>query len=190
MNTVDPIRDKRKIVDIKNKLKTEKSPRNYLLFTLGINTAFRISDILKLKVKDILDDNKDIRRHIYMRQQKTGKELRPKINESMIEAIKYYLKNTNIQDPEDYLFTSDRSNGSLSKVQCWNLVNNWTREVGLEGNYGTHTLRKTWGYQARQAGMPMELISEKLGHTSIAVTRRYLGITQDEVNNWEDRINL
>jgi integrase len=190
MNTVEPIRDKGKIIDIKNKLKKEKSPRNYLLFTLGINTAFRISDLLRLKVKDILDDNRDIRRHIYIRVQKTGKELKPKINASMIEAINHYLKGTNTQDPETYLFTSDRSNGSLSKVMCWYLINKWTREVELEGNYGTHSLRKTWGYQARQAGMPLELISEKLGHSTIQETRKYIGITQDEVNNWEDKINL
>jgi len=63
--------------------------------------------------------------------------------------------------------------------------------VGLTGRYGGHTLRKTWGYMARKYhGIPIELIQEKLGHTTPAVTRRYIGITDDEITDVENRVNL
>jgi integrase len=62
--------------------------------------------------------------------------------------------------------------------------------VGLPGNYSTHTLRKTWGYHARQNGVPMELIMEKLNHTNFAVTKRYLGITDDELRRAAEGLNL
>jgi site-specific recombinase XerD len=61
--------------------------------------------------------------------------------------------------------------------------------VGLEGErFGTHTLRKTWGYQARKQGVSIEKINEKLGHKSVIVTKRYIGITQEEINLLEDEI--
>ena len=44
-----------------------------------------------------------------------------------------------------------------------------------------HTLRKTWGYQARLKAIPLEIIQHKLNHSSLAVTQRYLGITDDEI---------
>ena len=78
----------------------------------------------------------------------------------------------------------------LSRVQAWRLLNKWAREVGLTDRIGTHTLRKTWGYQARKKGVPLELIQAKLGHSSPAVTRRYIGITADEIEDVENQVNL
>ncbi len=52
-------------------------------------------------------------------------------------------------------------------------------------------MRKTWGYMARKYhGITIELIQEKLGHTTPAVTRRYIGITDDEIEDVENRVNL
>jgi integrase len=62
--------------------------------------------------------------------------------------------------------------------------------VGLVRNFGTHTLRKTWGYRARQAGVPLELIMHKLNHSNLAVTKRYLGITDDEFRALAEGLNL
>ncbi len=71
------------------------------------------------------------------------------------------------------------------------LDQNWCKEVGLDSKrIGTHTLRKTWGYQARKKGITIEQISEKLGHRSSIVTKRYIGINQDEINKIEDEVCL
>ena len=53
-----------------------------------------------------------------------------------------------------------------------------------------HTLRKTWGYQARQNGIPLELIQQKLRHSAPSITRRYIGITADEIEQVENEVNL
>ena len=73
----------------------------------------------------------------------------------------------------------------------YRLINRWCEDVGLtQGRYGTHTLRKTWGYQARKQGVSIELIQAKLGHLSPAITCRYIGITDEEIGEIENRVEL
>jgi site-specific recombinase XerD len=62
--------------------------------------------------------------------------------------------------------------------------------VGLRGSYGTHSLRKTWGYHARKHGVDLALIMHKLNHNNLAYTKRYLGITDEELEEIIRRLNL
>jgi integrase len=189
MNIVEPIRDPKKILAIKRNLREEKDPRNYLLFVAGVNLALRISDLLSIKVKDILDRQGNIKEFIHLKEQKTNRQVKIKLNETVKEALNYYLSKARVTDPEQYLFKSQRGNKPLDRIRAWGLIQKWTKEVGLEGErFGTHTLRKTWGYQARKQGVSIEKINEKLGHKSVIVTKRYIGITQEEINLLEDEI--
>ena len=189
MNVVEPIRDQKKILAIKRNLKEEKKPRNYLLFVAGVNLALRISDLLSLRVKDILDKQGNIKEFIHLKEKKTKRQVKIKLNNTVKEALNYYLSEARVTDPEQYLFKSERGNRALDRIRAWGLIQKWTKEVGLEGEqYGTHTLRKTWGYQARKQGVSIEKINEKLGHKSVIVTKRYIGITQEEINILEDEI--
>jgi len=56
MNFVEPIRDRKKIAQIKNLLRGQVRFRDLLLFVVGINTALRISDLLGLQVANFVDD--------------------------------------------------------------------------------------------------------------------------------------
>lgn len=192
MRIVEPIRNPKKIAQIKNMLKGQDNPRNYLLFTLGINFALRIQDLLNLKVKDVLNGDNTIKDFVFVRESKRGKQKRIKINPGAREALEYYFGKVNAE-PHDYLFpNSQNPSRAISRVQAYRLINQWTEAVGLTGGrYGTHTLRKTWGYQARKHhGVPIELIMEKLGHESPSVTKRYIGITDDEIEDVEDEVVL
>ena len=62
--------------------------------------------------------------------------------------------------------------------------------VGIKENVGTHSLRKTWGYQAWKNGFNPALIMETLNHSNLSVTKRYLGIRQDDINDLYDDLNL
>lgn len=191
MNTVEPIRDRKKILAIKANLKAQDKPRDYLLFTMGINFALRISDLLSLKVKDILNEKGEVKDHIYLREQKTKKDKKLKLNNAVKEALEYYFSKAQVTNPDQLLFLAYRSGKPLTRIRAWQLVRSWCKKVGLsEDRYGTHSLRKTWGYQARMSGVSIELICEKLGHRSPAVTRRYIGITQDEISEIENKICL
>ena len=71
------------------------------------------------------------------------------------------------------------------------MIKNWCKKVGLESErIGIHTIRNTWGYQARKNRITIEKIFEKLGHRSSIVTKRYIGINQDEINKIEDEVCL
>ncbi|MBA7546243.1 Tyrosine recombinase XerC [subsurface metagenome] len=192
MNTVDPIRNPNKILAIKQNLKMENDPRNYLLFTLGINSALRSSDLLKLKVSDVLDNQGNIKQYIYIRVKKTKRELKLRINKAMREAVTYYLSKAKVFNPEQFLFKSKRSEKAIDNVALFYLMKRWTKAVGLENErYSSQSLRKTWGYQARKYhGASIDMISEKLGHRSTKVTKRYIGITQEEINKMEEEINI
>ena len=191
MKKVQPIRDIKKIRAIKGNLK-KRNPRDFLLFTLGINTGLRISDILKLKVEDIKDQTGNIKEYLDLNEKKTKNQRLIYLNDEVKNALEYYFNKTKIYDLDRYLFISDKTkiNKPISRIRAWQLIQTWCREVGIKGRIGTHTLRKTAGYQMRMAGVPIELIQEVLGHKSISMTKRYLGITDDEVTKVLKNFNL
>lgn len=188
MEIVEPIRDVKKIAAMKKVLLAgESGLRNHLLFTLGINTALRVSDLLKLKVSDVMDKRK-VKEVTTIREQKTGKTKRFHINKTCAKAIQDYVNAVKPQ-PDDYLFAS-RQGGAITRQQAWSILNNAAKLVGITDNIGTHTLRKTFGYHALRGGYGIEKLMVAFNHSSQAVTKRYLGITQDEVDDIYINLNL
>jgi len=192
MNRVEPIRDPRKVAAIKKMLRGQDNPRDFLLFVFGINTALRISDLLALTVGDVLDKTGDIAQFVELREKKTNRATRVHLNESVREALKVYFEKSPTTDPQMPLFRSTRSPQPIDRTRAWRMINDWCNAVGLtQAHYGAHTLRKTWGYMARKVyGVPIELIQAKLGHATPSVTKRYLGITDEEVTDVECRVRL
>jgi integrase len=192
MNFVEPIRDRKKIAQIKNLLRGQRSYRNLLLFVVGINTALRISDLLQLKVNHFLDEKGRIKSRFWIKEQKRGKRHEITINQSIREALAEYLGEYPhiAKEGENFLFFNPKTNKPIKRGQAWKVITNICSEVGLQGNYGTHSLRKTWGFHARMQGVDLALIMHKLNHESIAYTKRYLGITDDELQAVAQRLNL
>jgi integrase len=195
MNFVEPIRDRKKIAQIKNLLRGQERFRDLLLFVVGINTALRISDLLGLQVANFVDDQGHIRLRFWIKEQKRNKRHEVVINQSIRESLGEYLEAYPgvADDPENFAFFNTKMNGysePIKRGQAWKLIVSICNEVGLRGNYGTHSLRKTWGFHARMQGVDLALIMHKLNHESIAYTKRYLGITDDELEAVAQRLNL
>lgn len=113
MNYVQPIRDKKKIEEMKAELK-KNGTRDYLLFVFGINVGLRISDIIKLKVKDVLNVDRTMKSHVDIIEKKTQKRKRFKINPILAEELYQYVKNMNF---EDYIFKSrNRRKSAHNKI--------------------------------------------------------------------------
>ena len=175
--TVDPIR---KVKDIKSIQKMlNNTHRDYLLFTMGINNGLRTGDLLKLTVNQVSDLKPG--QHITIRESKTGKDNILVINKAVHKALRNYMDYLQ-PEPEDFLFASRKGNKPLT-IQAVNLLlKKWTRAINLRGNYGAHTLRKTWGYIQRvKYGVGFEVVAKRYNHSNPAVTMRYLGIQDKEV---------
>jgi len=149
MISVDPIRDEKKIRDMKTYLKG-KNIRDYALFVIGINVALRISDLLKLTWSDVLDENLKDFKAIRLVEGKTGKKRDITLNKASQKALREFLDSLDTYGMDHYIFKSrERENKPLSRQQALNILKKAADAVGIkDDNVGTHTLRKTWGYHA------------------------------------------
>ena len=189
MEKVEPIRDKKKIEAMKRYLKGE-SIRDYLMFMVGISSALRISDILKLKVSDVWDGQKTMTM-IRLREEKTDKFKQFPITKNLESAIKDYVEEYQPVTTAEYLFPSRKGiNTPITRQQAHVVLSRAAKAVGIKDSISTHSMRKTWGYWAYKSGVNLALIMEALNHSSITETRKYLGITQDDLNEVYINLNL
>lgn len=187
MEFVEPIRDKKQLENMKRYLK-EQNLRDWLLFVLGINSGLRISDLLSLTVEDVRGKER-----ITLREQKTGKMKDFPLSDTCKKAICEYIKLAGVAG--GVLFPSrkkggSRGGGAISRQQAYEAINGAARAVGITGKIGTHTLRKTFGYWAYQAGVDITRIQKLLNHSAPSVTLAYIGITKEELDSVYINLNL
>lgn len=178
----DPIRSLEAIKAIKKELYRHKNPRNLCLFTLGINTALRASELISLKLKDVSDITVGSRLVVPTPKSKKPREIQ--LNGACVEVLRDYLgflkPDLDPESPtyqgEDPLFIGER--GPLTKGTLTKLVKKFCKDAGLQGNFGANTLPKTWGYhQVTARSVPLRAISGALRkRTSEAREAEYLGI--------------
>jgi len=187
MNVVSPIKDKKQLELLKMYLK-EKSKRDYLMFMVGISSALRISDILKLKVEDVWDGRKP-KEFIYLNEKKTGKYKRFPITENLQKAIKEYVREYKPEE-DNYLFCSRKGDKPITRQHAALILSHAGDFVGIKEPISTHSMRKTWGYWAYKSGVSLALIMEALNHSSISNTKKYIGITQLDLDKVYMNLNL
>ena len=169
MNSVEPIKDKAVVIDIIGYLKL-KSDRDAMLFTFGIYSGLRISDIIKLRVRDVRG-----RDRITVKETKTGKDKILRLNQELKKSIAAYVK-----DKKDYEFLFKSRNGinrHISRQRAYSIIRDAGQSFGLE-HIGTHTMRKTFGYHIYQETKDITLVQKLLNHSSPEITLAYIGMTQ------------
>ena len=189
MKIVEPIRDREKIEEIKSILIQEKNYRDLLFFVGWINFALRITDLLQLRVKDLFHDW-EIREYFDVIEKKTKKKNRIFITDSVKIILKDYIAKYPYVaiNPENYLFFTQNWKKPFTRKWAWLILKKLAYRVWIIENIWTHSLRKTWGFQARQNNISMSLIQNKLNHSSMKTTERYLWITAEEV--WKACLDL
>ena len=177
-----PIKDIQQINELKNYFLEKGETRNYTLVVMGLNTSLRISDMLSLKWKDVYNFRINAyRQHIELIEQKTGKNTIIALNESVIEALEVFKGNIEQIEPDLYIFKSRvGENRPISRNRAFHNIKEASEELGIESNIACHSLRKTFGYQAWKQGVPPALLMSIYNHSSYEITKRYLGISQDE----------
>ena len=177
---VEPIRNPKDIKKIKKLLESQGKLRDLAIWVTGINALLRTQDLLALRVGDV--DGIAVGERVVLTERKTGKQNVLIINEEIRSALDKYLATRPDRKPEEYLFLSRKyRNQPLSVYAVTHYVQSWCDQIGLKGNYGAHSLRKTWTYQMRQHGVPWEILAKRLNHSSPSVTRHYLSVQDEEV---------
>ncbi|MEC0434398.1 site-specific integrase [Bacillus subtilis] len=189
MTCVEPIRDRKKIDSMK-KILSAQSDRDYLLFKIGMNSAFRISDLISMQFKHVIDKKGKALTHFVINEKKTGKINKIALSKSVKKSVEDYAKKHYSGDPEEYLFKSRKGhNKPISRVHAWQIIKNAAAEVGLE-NIGTHSLRKSFGYHQFKNGTSLALLMDLFNHSSESITLRYIGITQDDKDRAVQSLDL
>jgi len=188
MATVEPLRKRKHIVAIKRLL--VERPRDFALFTIGINTGLRASDLLSLRYRDVLTPEEDVKSVLEVVERKTKKHRRIRLGIKPRKALQSLLPaDMDDLDTDAYLFPS-RKGGRMSVQRLHQLVNEWTDGAGIAGHFGTHSLRKTYGYMHYKQGTDIVLLMKAFGHSSQSTTLRYIGIEQEKVDEANLRLNL
>ncbi len=178
---VEPIRNEKDIKSILQLLSGK--PRDLLLFTMGVNNGIRAGDLLNLKVGDVRYLKAGQVHQII--ESKTQKKNVVVVNKFVRKTLDLYLSQGEHKDDYHFLFQSRKGeNSPLSVQSAHGLIKKWTQSINLKGNYGTHTLRKTWGYHQRvKYGVGFDVIAKRYNHSDPKTTMLYLGIEDKEVHN-------
>lgn len=192
MSTSQPIRDTQDLTALREfYLKDEPNMRNYVLICLGVNSALRISDLSELKWKDVYNfKDENFKKHLITYEKKTGKETWIAINENARNGLQEYMKFLKKISGEDYIFKGKNNGGHLSRSQAFRIIKHAAGELNLENGISCHSMRKTFGYYAWKCGTPPAVLMDIYNHSSYEITKRYLGIKQDDKDSVFLNVNL
>lgn len=186
-------------------LLANKRYRDYMLFVVGINFGLRVSDLRTLRFSNLINTNFTFKDNFPVFEKKTRNTRKRKvnryigINKAVMEAVTLYLEHTPNVSLSDYMFRSQSPNGSninrpMSRQAIDDMLKFVTSEAGITSKVSTHTLRKTFGYwmmaQSGNDTRRLYLLQRIFGHSSVAQTLSYIGITQEEITEAYQRLNL
>ena len=185
-----------KIENSYGKQEKQIARRNKLLFILGMNLGIRASDIRELRWEFFFDDDGEFRRFYSIKPtktKKTGKYVKLFFNNAVKIAIKEYINNYPVNNMEDHIFVS-REGKPITVQTMWNVIKGTAKEAGIKQNVGSHSLRKTWGYwvwhEAEDKNRMLVLLQQCFGHSSTVVTMKYIGISDNDIEDVYMSINL
>ncbi|MCT3308616.1 tyrosine-type recombinase/integrase [Lactiplantibacillus pentosus] len=179
---VEPLRTSQEIDDFLWAVSQARyGERNRMIVLVGINTGLRMSDILRLTVGQVRGKER-----VMIIEQKTGKKRWLFLKNLMSELLHF----TQYRAPSEPLFCSGRG-GALTVNGVYRIFQ--TASDFLErDDIGTHTLRKTFGYHYYQQTHDIASLMMIFNHSSEQVTKRYIGIERDNMEQqlWDFRLGV
>ncbi|MBI9078318.1 MAG: tyrosine-type recombinase/integrase [Pseudodesulfovibrio sp.] len=170
--------------------------RNRALFFMGVHSGPRVSEMLTLKVKDVVLHGR-VRKFVDVMQTKTGETRELELNRDEQFALLALIKAHHLAgrwSPDLYLFRS-REGGNLpiTRNRAWQIINGQARQLGYDGKIGTHTMRKTWANNMydelsmrRTAGEHVDPLVELVkagGWKTVEAASRYLFFKQEHIRS-------
>lgn len=163
--------------------------RDRALFILGIRAGFRISELLSLRVGDIIQNGTCVgrvtvqRRNMKKKRESRSVILHPEARAALVVQIGELLK-AGLNDPQTFVFKSRQGgNKPLSRIQAWAILHDAYAKLGLEGKLGTHGMRKTFAKRVYALLKNDLLRTQKLmGHVDVNSTMKYLSFEEADLD--------
>ena len=175
-----------------NRLYEDGQYRDCLLIASGCYLGLRISDLLRLRWIDLLSDE------FTLKEQKTGKERSLRVNSSLQRIAVSCRKALGRPAEDAYIFVAEGKDEPISR-QAVDLILKRLRvkyHIKSAKVFSSHTLRKTFGRRVwlqecdkGRGEQALLLLCDVFGHSSIAITKRYLGIRQEEILSVYDSLD-
>lgn len=181
---------KEQIKTLINGLTDDGKQRDALYVSISFFMGLRVSDVLKMTWEDLVTNGK-VNSVVYIKEKKTGKTREIKVNETLKKHItKSYEGQTG------FVFCNIRTGKQLTtrnfnlKLKEWNF--DYLKNTTV--HFSTHSFRKSFGYAIWDAkgrtNEQLVLLMDIFNHTSLDMTKKYLGITRDEKFNAYDSLDF
>lgn len=152
-------------------LNADTSERNRLILKLFYYGGLRVSELINLTWKDLNGE--------YLNVFGKGSKTRVvRLPQPLVAELKQFKPCGSKRD--DYIFISVRTKSKLRRESVTQLIKAIAVEVGIDKPVSSHTLRHCHATNSLNKGAPISLVKETLGHSSVAITSRYLHVRPDQ----------
>jgi integrase len=178
-------------ISLITRLEKDENYKFCLLISIGVFTGLRISDLLTLTYSDLLKNET-----FTLREKKTQKQRSIKVNKDLKDIVSRIVSKAKITDLNQLIFLNKYGSKSIDKsyvnVKLKELIKKY--RIKLDGNVSTHTFRKTLGRRVMEvnnySNESLVLLMDLFGHSSMSITKRYLGIREQEIHNVYDSLTF
>ena len=178
-------------ISLITRLEKDENYKFCLLISIGVFTGLRISDLLTLRYSDLLNSET-----FYIKEKKTQKQRSIKVNKDLKEIVSRIVQKSKVIDLEQLIFINKYGTKSIDKsyvnVKLKEIIKMY--RIRLDGNVSTHTFRKTLGRRVMEvnnySNESLILLMDLFGHSSMSITKRYLGIREQEIHNVYDSLSF
>jgi integrase len=178
-------------ISLITKLEKDENYKFCLLISIGVFTGLRISDLLTLRYSDLLNGDT-----FSIREQKTKKQRSIKVNKDLREIVVRISKKLDVKNLDELIFLNKYGNKSIDKsyvnVKLKEIIKKY--KFKIEGNVSTHTFRKTLGRRVMEvnnySNESLVLLMDLFGHSSLSITKIYLGIREKEIHNVYESLSI
>jgi integrase/recombinase XerD len=166
--------------------------RNRCMFMMTHMSGARISEVASLRICDVLASDGGIKSEVYLSalQTKGSKGRTLYLSDKLREEINLYLKTrfklkdllpVTMTDTVRALFTNqkDCQRGFSASTAC-QMFHYWYKEAKIEGA-SSHSGRRGFITNLANKGVHVRILQELAGHSSIAVTQKYIDVNQDKL---------
>lgn len=185
------------IEDATDENKCQIAARNKMMFLIGINVGLRASDLCSLRYSFFMNDDGSFKEFYTLqpkKTKKTGKFVKIFFNQTVKKAIENYLNEYPLEDLNEYLFKSRKGEGHITEISLGRIIKDTAKEVGIDKNICSHSLRKTWAYtiwhNAEDKNKALVMLQQCLSHSNSMATMRYIGIMDEEKKDMYESIEL